>query len=289
MADSVGQHSIGGWWDEEVLLEHYRYAPGPAAELPKHVHEEYQLGFSVDFPGEYGYRGALHAVPVGSLTVIPAGEPHSARDPMDRAETATFRMMYAGLGTFEEVVRELAGPRKRAPGPPAFQEPVFRDEELARSFVRLHEASEAGAPRLEQETRVLAVLSGFVQRHATTSNHQTSYGREHLAVRRAREYLEDNSGSNVSLGELSSVVNLSPFHLSRVFAETVGMPPHAYLVAVRVYRAKDLLLRGWPVARAAREAGFSDQSHFSNHFKRFIGVSPGSYVKNSRVNSKILQ
>ena len=50
-----------------VLLEHYCYAPGPAGTLAAHTHDEYQLGLSLNFPGEYTYRGGTCSVPVGSL------------------------------------------------------------------------------------------------------------------------------------------------------------------------------------------------------------------------------
>ena len=43
-------------------------------------------------------------------------------------------------------------------------------------------------------------------------------------------------------------------------------------------RAKAMLLAGYPIARAAAEAGFWDQAHLTRHFKSTIGVSPGRYV-----------
>lgn len=61
------------------------------------------------------------------------------------------------------------------------------------------------------------------------------------------------------------------------------MPPHAYQINVRLDRAKDLLLRGWPISEVAREAGFYDQSHFTRYFKRLVGVTPGSYAKDSKI------
>jgi len=56
------------------------------------------------------------------------------------------------------------------------------------------------------------------------------------------------------------------------------MTPHAYQLQVRVRRAKALLLAGHPIAQAATEAGFWDQSHLTRHFKRTIGVTPARYI-----------
>ncbi len=88
-------HQVKVWSFREVLLESYRYVPGPAGTLPAHSHEDYQFCLSLDFPGEYSYRGSSYGVPVGSLSVIHPGEMPSARDPQDRRKPATYRLMYA--------------------------------------------------------------------------------------------------------------------------------------------------------------------------------------------------
>lgn len=263
-----------------MLLESYRYAPGPAAELPKHAHEEYQFGLSLNFPGEYRYRGTSHAVPVGSLSVIHPGEVHSARDPQDRQIPAEYRMLYANPDLLGTAASEISG--RETAGLPFFPNPTMRDKTLARDYLKLHVALEGSASRLEKDSRLLSVLARFIQRHADTPSSPRLAGEERRAIKQVREYLEDNHADNVSLEELSRLANLSPFHLTRVFGEQVGMPPHAYQTQVRVARARELLLRGWPIARTAFETGFADQSHLTRHFKRLVGVTPGSYAKNSK-------
>ena len=51
-------HTVNVWQSPGVMLEHYRYAPGPAGVLAAHAHDEYQLGLSLNFPGEYTNGGA---------------------------------------------------------------------------------------------------------------------------------------------------------------------------------------------------------------------------------------
>lgn len=274
-----GRHEIKAWSYGDVVFESYRYAPGLAGTLPKHSHEEYQFCFSLDFPGEYYYRGARHGVPIGSLSAIHPGEVHSARDPEDRQKPATFRMMYADPALLQKTAAEIS---ESAKGHPFFPSPIILDRDLASRFLRLHAALEGTASDLERDSHLLYVLTQFVLRHADAPSSPNPVGKERSAVKLVREYLEDNYTENVSLEQLARLASLSTFHLARVFAEEVGLPPHAYQLGVRLARAKDLLLRGWPVAQTAFETGFADQSHLTRHFKRLVGVPPGRYAQNSK-------
>jgi transcriptional regulator GlxA family with amidase domain len=60
------------------------------------------------------------------------------------------------------------------------------------------------------------------------------------------------------------------------------MPPHAYQIQVRLLRAKKLLRSGRHPADVAYATGFADQSHFSRHFKRLMGLTPARYAGRSK-------
>jgi AraC family transcriptional regulator len=61
-------------------------------------------------------------------------------------------------------------------------------------------------------------------------------------------------------------------------------PPHRYVIARRVERARQLLQQGGDLSLAeiAARAGFSDQSQFSHHFKHLVGVTPGQFRMSAR-------
>lgn len=140
--------------------------------------------------------------------------------------------------------------------------------------LRLEEPS---IPLLEQQALVLGVLAQLVRRHADAPPSLARTGREPRAVGLIKRYLEERYADEVSLEKLSHLTQLSRYHLIHVFRETVGLPPYAYLRQVRVARAKALLASERPVAEAALETGFSDQSHLHRLFKRLWGVTPGNY------------
>lgn len=245
----------------------------------KHAHEEYQIGLSFDSTSGYTFRGAFHCVPIGALSIIHSGEAHRSREFVEFRAPATYRMMYVSPALLRDTVAEMAG---QDSGEPFFPRPVVLDGDLARRFLESCLALEGPVSGLEKDSRLLSMLALFVRRHADGRFSQRPVGRERRAVRLAREYLEDNLRENVLLEDLSRLANLSPYHLCRVFGEEVGVSPHAYQIQARMKRAKDLLLRGWPISKAAQETGFFDQSHFARHFKRRVGVSPGAYARNSK-------
>lgn len=272
---SEPEHGVRGWSFDDVLLERYRYAPGPArADLP-HVHDHYQVCLSLDFPGEYRWRGTGHPVPIGSLSIIHPGETHSARDLEDRPRPTTFRVLYLPPWLMLDAAAVVQG---RSPGAPFFARPVVDDADLADRFLRFHLATEAQGGRLEPDTRLLSLVSGLVARHADGRVEPAGPAAERRAVALVREYLEAHAEGDPSLAQLARLANLSPFHLARAFRAEVGVPPHAYLTGVRVARAKQLLVAGWPVARVATATGFFDQSHLTRHFRRLVGVPPGRYA-----------
>jgi AraC family transcriptional regulator len=93
------------------------------------------------------------------------------------------------------------------------------------------------------------------------------------------DYIEDHLSASPSLDQMAAIACLSPYHFARQFKAATGLPPHQYAVMRRVERAKQLLETGshGSLAEVAMRAGFSDQSQFSRHFKRFVGVTPGQF------------
>ena len=112
-----------------------------------------------------------------------------------------------------------------------------------------------------------------------TYGDQRSVAPEAGAVSRAEAYLRAHWDRSVSLAELSRASGLSPFHLHRSFSRSVGLPPHAFQLQLRVDRAKALLAHGLDIASVAQRTGFADQSHFTRVFRRSVGVTPGRFPR----------
>jgi AraC family transcriptional regulator len=104
-------------------------------------------------------------------------------------------------------------------------------------------------------------------------------------LRAVVEYIEEHLDGCPTLAQLAAVVRLNPYHFARQFKAATGLPPHQYVILRRVERAKQLLQAGTDLslAEVALRAGFSDQSQFSRHFKRLVGVTPGQFRTPSRI------
>jgi AraC family transcriptional regulator len=95
-------------------------------------------------------------------------------------------------------------------------------------------------------------------------------------LRAVLEYIHEHLDAELCLDQLAAVAHVSPYHFARLFKKSTGLPPHQYVIARRIERAKELLRERerLPLAEVAAEVGFACQSHFTRHFKRLVGVTP---------------
>ena len=106
-------------------------------------------------------------------------------------------------------------------------------------------------------------------------------------MRRLTEYIEAGLTRRLTLEELASVAELSPFHFARCFKATTGLAPHQYVVARRIELAKRLIVTTTePVQNVAWSVGFENISHFRRQFAAQLGVGPGELRRATRLGRK---
>jgi AraC family transcriptional regulator len=104
-------------------------------------------------------------------------------------------------------------------------------------------------------------------------------------LRAVVEYIEEHLDVGLTLEQMAAAAHLSVYHFARQFKAATGLPPYQYVILRRVERAKHLLQpqKGLSLAEVAAHAGFCDQSQFSHHFKRIVGVTPGQFRTPARI------
>ncbi|WP_419763653.1 MAG: AraC family transcriptional regulator [Arcobacter sp.] len=93
-------------------------------------------------------------------------------------------------------------------------------------------------------------------------------------------YLENNYKENISIEELSKLFNLNPFYIIRLFKSKINLTPHAFMLNLKINKAKELLQNSYSIVDTALECGFFDQSHFHKNFTKIVAITPKEYRLN---------
>jgi len=122
------------------------------------------------------------------------------------------------------------------------------------------------------------VASRFVDRlitgHSSARERRARGNLGKEVFHRLKDYIAAHLGEPIEVASLASIAGRSAFHFTRVFAQSVGMTPHRYIVHLRLQRAAELMRDGrMSLAEIAAITGFADQSHLSRWVRRVHGVS----------------
>jgi len=238
----------------------------------RHVHDTFGLGV-MERGGHRSTsgRGQVEVEPGDVLTTNP-GEVHDGR-PL-HAATRRWRIVYVEPATLAELLDRPAAAIE-------LDAPVYRASPVRAALVQLLDRLErcATLPALDPVDRLacdeaLAELTGRLP----TWMLGAPPPREGAADLRAiRERLLDELPSPPSLAELAIMAGLSRFQVVRQFKRAYGLPPHRWLLMQRAEVARRCIRAGAPLARAAVDAGFADQSHMNRTFVRCFGFTPGAW------------
>jgi len=107
--------------------------------------------------------------------------------------------------------------------------------------------------------------------HIQPQKHTCKIAKLNMAI----EYIHTNlEQQNLTIEQIAKEIGISPFYFARSFKKEFGLPPHQYIISLRVEKAKKLLLSGTPGAYASLESGFSDQSHMIKNLRYYLGFTP---------------
>lgn len=94
------------------------------------------------------------------------------------------------------------------------------------------------------------------------------------------DYIHSYLDRPLQLAELAEISGMSQYYFSRVFKQSIGVAPYQYVLQQRMEKAKELLQqRKYTVAEIALLVGCMDQSRFTKHFKKYVGITPMMFLK----------
>ncbi|MEU6228751.1 AraC family transcriptional regulator [Streptomyces sp. NPDC047042] len=270
-APSPQQRNVSAWRPRvpgvlEVFHAHFvEYA------YPMHVHDVWTLLIVDDGAVRYELDRHQRGTPHDTVTLLP---PHVAHNGSP-ATPGGFRKRVLYLDS-THLGDELIGA--------AVDRPDLRDPLLRLRVGQLHGALVRSGEELEAASRLALVAERLRTRLRAATDVRGPARVDPPLARRLRELLDERLVEGIALDEAARLVHAHPAHLVRAFSAAFGMPPHQYLTARRVERARRLLLDGQSPGAVAAATGFYDQAHLTRHFRKLVGVPPGRYRLDSSMD-----
>lgn len=255
-------------FDTALNIEAY-YFHGVMQKFPKHFHEYYVIGLIEKGKRNVNCQNKTYIVESGDLVLFNPRDAHACEQ-LD-TEPLEYRCINISREVMKKAVYEITGKEDL----PYFNKSVAFQSELVPQLRELHLYLMQEEPGFKKEELFFLLLEQLVRE--CTEKKEFSKETQSPEVQAVCSFLEKNYMKNIALDELSHLTGLSKYHLIRIFTKENGITPYGYLETIRIDKAKDLLEMGVLPVEAALLTGFSDQSHFSHFFKKFIGLTPKQY------------
>lgn len=273
----VSSMSVG--WDDLGII----YDRQPPIELPKTSVKQHCIGILTDLPSPVETERIIDGRLMqeynlqGDFVIIPANVTHQAAWYKEgSALTIAIEPTVFAQNIYEVVDPDKIEllPQFATPDPFVYQIGVALKSALIKNGT---------TSRLYAETLINTLILHLLEHYSTTRLNPSEYIAGKLPKYKLKQvinYIYAHLDSDLSLKELANSVQMSPHYFARLFKETTGITPHQYVIRCRVERAKNLLKeKKLSIAQIATQVGFVDQSHLNRYFKRLVGITPKTYLR----------
>ncbi len=259
------QHGDTGIETIRAHFEGHAYDP--------HWHDSYLVGITLAGTQQFHCRREKHRSTPGDVFLLEPGEIHDGDAPV--AGGFTYLTFY-----LEEqwLTRTLQGLFENVPSSYSlhFSRTIAREPQLVRAIGSTFHALHSEEMRIVQQNTMDSLL-GQLTEHCQWRKRLSSRVQSTAIANRARDYLHAHIGENIGLSDLARETATDRFTLSRCFKREFHMAPHAWLIQLRLARARAMLAKGEQPAIVAAALGFADQSHLGRWFQRAYRLTPAHY------------
>lgn len=257
-------------FDTELNIEAYSFK-GIMQKFPNHFHEYYVIGFVENGQRYLSCKNQEYIIETGDLLLFNPHDNHTCKQVNN--ETLDYRCINIQPEIMSKIVYETTGKEYL----PYFSQQVVFHSDLFSSLSELHFMIMQEEKDFKKE-EIFFFLIGQLIKEYTQSTLAVIMSEPSVEVKTVCEFLEKNYTKNITLNDLSDLTGLSKYYLLRSFTKQKGISPYSYLETIRINKAKKLLEECIPPIDVALQTGFSDQSHFSRFFKKYIGLTPKQYM-----------
>ncbi len=272
-----------GW--HGILVEQYQAPPNHIGEQSHGALLAHWLSFPSVQPmhltQQHGESWHESIVKQGDLVVVPAGQSTYWRGPTDR------QLSILSMYLQPELVTQTAASSDLNPDRIELIDCFSRSDphlyQLAMMLLaELKSGGIMGELYVESLTQVLVI---HLLRHYSVFQPTIvdRYSLTPARLERAIDYIHAHLDGDLSMVQIASSVNTGPTHFAHLFKRAMGTSLHQYVIKQRVERAKLLLeTTDLPISNVASQAGFSSQSHLTQHCKRQFGMTPRQIANNRK-------
>lgn len=257
-------------FDTELKVEVYHFQ-GIMQKFSNHFHEYYVIGFIESGSRHLSCKNKEYTIEPGDLLLFNPGDNHTCEQ-ID-GKTLDYRCINIQPEIMSKAVFEITGKDYL----PYFTTSVVFHSEMVAPLKNLHQVIMQEEKDFRKEEMFYLLLEQLIEEY-TEQEMPLRKSEQSTEAKAICEFLEKNYRKNITLDDLSNLTGLSKYYLLRTFTKQKGISPYSYLETIRIDKAKKLLEQGVLPIDVALQTGFTDQSHFSNFFKKFIGLTPKQYM-----------
>ena len=257
------------FYDNDLEIEAYKFS-GINQKFPNHFHDYYVIGAITKGQSIFYSKNYSKDLHKNDLLLLNPQDNHACEPCPDKL------FEYYGLNVPQETMQALNKELTGKDTFPVFKKPVEQNIFLVNLLKQIYTMIKKNTTAFKKQENFYFFMDQLLSEYTTAQPIQKEELRKELAI--VCQHMESNYAQNITLAELATISGLSKYHLLRSFVREKGISPYRYLETIRINKAKELLQKQIPVHQVAIDTGFSDQSHFSNFFKEFIGLTPKQYM-----------
>ncbi len=238
-------------------------------DFSRHTHRSLCLGIVKDGKRSLSCQGSQYQIVAGNIFIIPPKTSHSFISNEAGCSYSSFMVS-------KKLLQMILPSRNYK-----FNKVILENNSHYEKMLELEQLLISKESEFLKQSMLVKILGDIINECTLFIEPITMQYQQKEAVDKVKQFIDTHYKKNFTLSALAKIACLSPYYFIRVFTNTIGIPPHMYQQQVRIRAAKEMLLQGNNIAGIATTLGFSDQSHFSNVFKKMMGITPRSYMKDS--------
>ncbi len=259
--------------DENLPYLELRYSNN-TKHYKKHIHDTLSIGINIKGKTVYTNKDRIYDFDIGMIALVNPNEIHSC-NPIDKTPNLYY-MLYLDqdwcFGIQKTICEDI---EEFIPFKKEFLDDISTYEE----FKTLCKTIFSEITYQEKEEELILFFTKLFKSYLKDF-HKKPTNEDDMKFKKIQEYIQKNYKKNISLDELSNEFQLNQFYIIKLFKNKLNMTPHAYLINLKINKAKEYLKEGNSLVDTALECGFADQSHFHRNFLKIVATTPNQYKLN---------